>query len=84
MQIRLKNPFGHVEALSGSSTTASPSRRMATSRPEKRYSFGRRTACDLPFINSFAVIMVYIIYDIAGLSIVTCDPSITCQTQPGS
>ena len=42
----------------GSSTTASPSRRTDTSLPENLNDFGRRTACERPLADSFAVTMV--------------------------
>src|SRR4030095_7945865 len=38
----------------GSRTTESPSWCAQTSSPSKRSSFGRRTACERPFMNSFA------------------------------
>jgi hypothetical protein len=52
---RSQYPRGHDLRCSGSRTTASPSRRIRTSSPGNRNSFGRRTACDRPLRNSFAV-----------------------------
>jgi hypothetical protein len=57
MAIRLKKPLGQALGRTGSSTTDSPSRRMATSSPSNRNALGNRTACELPFLNSFAVVM---------------------------
>lgn len=51
-----KNPSGHDEAFTGTSSTPSPKRRIETSLPSNRSSFGILTACDRPLVNKVVVI----------------------------
>ena len=58
--------------------TMSPILLIATSSPEKRHSFGNRTAWLLPFSNSFAVIM-----DSTSLQSMYISRYIPCQALQG-
>ena len=57
MRMLSKNPSGQVEALTGASSTPSPSRRIETSLPSNRSSFGIVTDCERPLVNNVVFII---------------------------